>query len=110
MDIMRFVVLAYASLILISLIASMFSIWAYHSCPANRSHRPLIFPIVCSISWFLVGVDQLVAVINRTHGTIDGLTLVLLTTITIVALIYFVNSYVMLRHQECALPIRGEPK
>lgn len=104
MDIMRFVILAYALLIMVSLVASMFSIWAYHTCPSNRSHRPLIFPIICSISWFLVGIDQLIAIMNKTHGTIDGLTLVLLTSITIVALIYFVNSYVMLRHQACPLP------
>ena len=108
MDIMRFVVLSYALLILISLVAAMFSIWAYHTCPANRSHRPLTFPIICSIAWFLVGIDQLVAVMNKTHGTVDGLTLVLLTSVTIVALIWFVNSYVMLRHQACPLPQRPE--
>lgn len=108
MDIMRFVVMSYALLILISLVAAMFSIWAYHTCPANRNHKPLIFPIVCSISWFLVGVDQLVAVMIGTHGTIDGLTLILLITVTIVALVYFVNSYVMLRHQACPLPQHGD--
>lgn len=108
MDMSRVVVLSYAFLILISLVASMYTMWAYSACPSNRSHRPLIFPIMCSISWFLVGVDQLVATIGRKHGSVDGITVVLLIGVTLAALLYFVHGYVMVRHQACPLPINEE--
>lgn len=104
MDMTRVITLAYAFLILIALFASMYTMWAYNACPSNRSHKPLVFPIMCSISWFLVGVDQLVATIGRKHGSVDGVTIVLLIAITLGALLYFVHGYVMVRHQACQLP------
>ena len=106
MDITRVITLAYALLILISLVASMYTMWAYSVCPANRSHRPLIFPMMCSIAWFLVGVDQLVATIGKRHGSVDGLTIVILVAITLGALLYFVHGYLMVRHQACPLPVK----
>lgn len=108
MDITRFVVLAYAFLILVALLASIYCMWAYSACPVNRNPRPLIFPIMCSISWFLVGVDQLVATISRKHGSVDGLTVVLLIGVTLAALLYFVHGYTMVRHQACPLPVKGD--
>ncbi len=95
MDITRVILLGYAFLILVALVASMYTMWAYSACPSNRNHRPLIFPIICSMSWFLVGVDQLVATIGKKHGSVDGLTVVLLIAVTLGALLYFVHGYVM---------------
>lgn len=89
------VVTVFASLILVSLLATIYSFWAYHNCPDCKSHRPLIFPIICSIAWFLIGVDQLVAYQHKTHGTADGVTILLLIIVTLVALVYFVKDYVM---------------
>lgn len=101
---MNMFVMAYALLIFVSLLASIYTLWAYHHCPSNRSHRPLIFPIMCSIAWFLVSVEQLVAYVKRTHGTVDGMTMVVLISATLIALLYFVKHYIMGRHQACPIP------
>ena len=100
---MPFFVYIYALLILVSIVSTCYSLWAYQHCPSNRSHRPLVFPIVCSISWFLISVDQLVAVIRRTHGSTDGLTMVMLVALTLAALLYFVQNYVQTRGLACAI-------
>lgn len=101
---MNLFVLAYAGLILVSLLAVMYTLWAYHHCPSNRSHRPLVFPIMCSIAWFLVGVEQLIAYVKRAHGTVDSITMIVLTIVTLIALLYFVKAYILQRHQACPIP------
>lgn len=101
---MNIFVLAYAGLILVSLLAVLYTLWAYHHCPSNRSHRPLVFPFICSLAWFLVGVEQLVAYIRRTHGSVDGITMIVLISVTLIALLYFVKHYIFQRHQACPLP------
>ena len=100
---MSVLVLVYATLILVSVLSTAYTLWAYHQCPSNRSHRPLILPIVCSVAWFLVSIDQLVAVMHRVHGTVDGLTMVMLITVTLVALLYFVQHYVQGRSASCPI-------
>lgn len=100
---MSILVVVYSSLILISILSTAYSLWAYSICPSNRSHRPLIFPIVCSIAWFLVSIDQLVAIMNNTHNTVDGLTMVVLIVATLTALLYFVQHYVQGRNLSCSL-------
>lgn len=101
---MNWIIMLYALLILISLVASIYTLWAYHHCPDNRSHRPLIFPIVCSMAWFLVGIEQLVAYVKHTHGSVDGFTMIGLVIVTLVALLYFVKAYVLHRQHICPLP------
>lgn len=101
---MRFVILTYALLIFVSLVSAIYTMWAYHHCPNNRSHKPLVFPMVCSIAWFLVAIDQLAALTTKTHGSVDGATFVVLISITLIALIYFVKAYILERHRACPLP------
>ena len=100
---MSVLVIVYATLILISVLSTAYTLWAYHQCPSNRNHRPLILPIVCSVAWFLVSIDQLVAVLRRVHGTVDGLTMVMLITVTLAALLYFVHHYVQGRAASCPI-------
>jgi len=100
---MSLLVVVYSTLILVSVLATGYALWAYHLCPSNRSHRPLILPIVCSIAWFIVSVDQLVALVHKAHGTVDGLTMVMLITVTLVALLYFVQHYVQGRNLSCII-------
>ena len=100
---MSVLVIVYATLILVSVLSTAYTLWAYHQCPSNRSHRPLILPIMCSIAWFLVSIDQLVAVMHRSHGTVDGLTMVMLITVTLAALLYFVQHYVQGRADACLI-------
>jgi heme/copper-type cytochrome/quinol oxidase subunit 3 len=100
---MSVLVIVYATLILVSVLSTAYTLYAYHMCPSNRSHRPLILPIVCSIAWFLVSVDQLVAMMHQAHGTMDGLTMVMLITVTLAALLYFVQHYVQGRSLSCAI-------
>lgn len=100
---MSLLVLVYATLILVSVLSTAYTLWAYHQCPSNRSHRPLILPIVCSVAWFLVSIDQLVAVVRRVHGTVDGITMLMLITVTLAALLYFVQYYVHGRSEACLI-------
>ena len=100
---MSVLVIVYATLILVSVLSTAYTLWAYHQCPSNRSHRPLILPIVCSVAWFLVSIDQLVAVMRRVHGTVDGLTMVMLIAVTLAALLYFVQHYVQGRAAACRI-------
>lgn len=100
---MSVLVIVYATLILVSVLSTAYTLWAYHQCPSNRNHRPLILPIVCSVAWFLVSIDQLVAVMRRVHGTVDGLTMVMLIAVTLAALLYFVQHYVQSRADSCPI-------
>lgn len=100
---MSVLVIVYATLILVSVLSTAYTLWAYHQCPSNSSHRPWILPIVCSVAWFLVSIDQLVAVMHRVHGTVDGLTMVMLITVTLAALLYFVQHYVQGRSAACRI-------
>lgn len=100
---MSILVVVYATLILVSVLSTAYTLWAYHLCPSNRSHRPLVLPIVCSIAWFLVSVDQLIALMHKAHGTVDGLTMVMLITVTLASLLYFVQHYVQGRSLSCVL-------
>lgn len=103
---MPFFVYIYAGLILISIVATCYTLWAYHHCPCDKSQRPLIFPIICSIAWFLVSVDQMIAIILHTHDSSDGLTVILLIIITLIALLYFVRNYVHTQNATCSIPVR----
>ena len=100
---MSVLVIVYATLILVSVLSTAYTLWAYHQCPNNRSHRPWILPIVCSVAWFLVSIDQLVAVMRRVHGTVDGLTMVMLIAVTLAALLYFVQPHVHGRSSACRI-------
>lgn len=102
---MPFLVVIYAGLILVSIVATCYTLWAYHHCPCNKSHRPLIFPIICSIAWFIVSVDQLVSMLEHTHDSSDGLTSIMLIILTLIAMLYFVKNYVQIQTTECALSI-----
>lgn len=101
---MSTVVISYAILILISLLATAYTLWAYQHCPENKSHRPLVFPLICSIAWFLVAVEQLVAYGNHTHGTVDGITMLLLISATLASLLYFIKAYILCKHSVCPIP------
>lgn len=102
---MPFFVYIYAGLILVSIVSTGYTLWAYHHCPCHKSHRPLIFPIICSIAWFIVSLDQLIAIILKTHDSSDGLTVILLIIITLIALLYFVKNYVQTQNAECITAI-----
>lgn len=96
---MRLVIIVHALLILVSLISLAYSLVSYHTCPENRNHRPLILPIFCSLAWFLVAIDSLVAQVQRVHGSTDGVVIILLVCVTLAALIYFAISYSKGRHK-----------
>lgn len=103
---MPFFVYIYAGLLLTSIVATCYTLWAYHHCPCDKSHRPLIFPIICSIAWFIVSLDQLVAIITKSHDSSDGLTVIMLISLTLVALLYFVRNYVHTQNATCSVHIR----
>lgn len=98
---MHLVVTLYSLLILLSTVTASFSIHAYAGCPSNRSHKPLIMPIVCSIGWFLVSIDQLIRATSPSMAPANTEALVLLTIATLAALLYFVVHYLRERHILC---------
>lgn len=91
---MHLITMAYTSLILASLVATVYTVWAYNSCPVDRSHRPLVFPMICSMAWFLVSTDTAVAHFRGTHGSVDGTTVIVLIVVTLISIISFTKAYV----------------
>ena len=98
---MHLAVILYSSLILLSAVTASFSIHAYTGCPSNRSHKPLIMPIVCSVGWFIVGVDQLIQYVTHTVDHSSEEATIILTIATLAALLYFVVHYLRERHLLC---------
>ena len=100
---MHTVVILYSLLMLLAAVTASFSVQAYSGCPSSRSHKPLIMPIVCSLGWFLVSVDQIIRHITKSPEPANAEAMVILTIATLVALLYFVAHYLRERHTLCGI-------
>jgi len=98
---MHLIVILYSTLILLAAVTASFSVHAYTGCPSNRSPRPLILPIICSVGWFIVGVDQLIQYATQVVDSSSEAAIITLTIATLAALLYFVIHYLRERHLLC---------
>lgn len=87
------VVLLYAAILLISGLTFAYAMWSYYECPSTRSHKPYIFPIFVSVGWFMTSVQGIVNHITGGHGAPDGVSFLLLTIVTLIALLIFIRYY-----------------
>jgi len=97
---MSLITSCYALLLLVSLSTFIYALWSYYECPATRSHKPYVFPIFASVGWFVLAVNDLMVYGNGQGIPANISSFVLLTAITLLALLIFVHYYRRDRHHE----------
>ena len=97
---MSLITSCYALLLLVSLSTFIYALWSYYECPATRSHKPYVFPIFASVGWFVLAVNDLMVYGNGKGIPANISSFVLLTAITLLALLIFVHYYRRDRNHE----------
>ena len=90
---MNLITSCYALLLLVSLSTFIYALWSYYECPSTRSHKPYVFPIFASVGWFVLAVNDLMVYGNGKGIPANISSFVLLTAITLLALLIFVHYY-----------------